>query len=398
MAGPTPVSALIHAATMVAAGIYFVARLYPSSRSPTPRCIVLAVMAARHHVWAALLALAQDDIKRVLAYSTISQLGYMAGALAVGRADGAAPALFHLLSHARSRRCSSSPPAAVIHAAGTTFVALRGRRSGAVAPVLVDDRRPRRAGRAAAVRRLLLQGGRPRRRRGVAERPDAGLVVRPRRAGLTAGSPPPTATRVWLLLTTEREGGLVELEAEEGQDESSEEAAPAGDEGRRPGKSAREARPVTMAAALTVSALAVLDRTSADCCSIPVSNGIHLGLVMTGGLPLVIGLAFLGVRAMATAGHDPARRLGPAVADLRDRGFGFDAVYVAAGRAVIAVARLVVRLDRDVVDAYPRGAASLTGIAGRLGEKAHRAAPSAGLLAVVIGVVLIAVAGVTVWH
>jgi NADH-quinone oxidoreductase subunit L len=58
----------------------------------------------------------------------------------------------------------------------------------------------------------------------------------------------------------------------------------------------------------------------------------------------------------------------------------------------------VVRLDRDVVDAYPRGAASLTGIAGRLGEKAHRAAPSAGLLAVVVGVVLIAVAGVTVWH
>ena len=55
-------------------------------------------------------------------------------------------------------------------------------------------------------------------------------------------------------------------------------------------------------------------------------------------------------------------------------------------------------LDRDVVDAYPRGAASLTGIAGRLGEKAHRAAPSAGLLAVVVGVVLIAVAGVTVWH
>ena len=154
---------------------------------------------------------------------------------------------------------------------------------------------------------------------------------------------------------------------------------------------------MTMAAALTVSALAVLTVVG-GLLLIPVSNGIHLGLVMTVVSLLVIGLAFLGVRAMAAAGHDPARRLGPAVADLSDRGFGFDAVYVAAGRAVIAVARLVVRLDRDVVDAYPRGAASLTGIAGRLGEKAHRAAPSAGLLAVVVGVVLIAVAGVTVWH
>jgi NADH-quinone oxidoreductase subunit L len=111
-----------------------------------------------------------------------------------------------------------------------------------------------------------------------------------------------------------------------------------------------------------------------------------------------IALAFLGVRAMASTGQDPANRLGPAVVEQSDRGFGFDAVYVAVGRAVIAVARLVVRLDRDVVDAYPRGAASLTGIAGRVGERAHRAAPSAGLLAVVVGVVLIAVAGVTVWH
>ena len=122
-----------------------------------------------------------------------------------------------------------------------------------------------------------------------------------------------------------------------------------------------------------MSALAVLTVVG-GLLLIPVSGGIHLGLVMTVVSLVVIGLAFLGVRSMATAGHDPARRLGPAAADLSDRGFGFDSVYVAVGRAVIAVARLVVRLDRDVVDAYPRGAASLTGIAGRLGEKAHRGA------------------------
>jgi NADH-quinone oxidoreductase subunit L len=349
-------------------------------------------------VWAALLAFAQSDIKRMLAYSTLSQIAVMASALAFVLGPDEAPrlALGHLFSHALFKSLLFLAVGWLsVLAGGTAFVALRGRARGRGALYW-----------SLAVGLASLAGLPPLvgffSKEGVlfaAEESlsghDAGLawfvllalVVT---AGLTAAY----CTRAWLLLTTEREGGLVELEAEEGQDESSEEAAPAGDEAAT---GAHEARPVTMAAALTVSVLAVLTVVG-GLLLIPVSNGIHLGLVMTVVSLLVIGLAFLGVRAMATAGHDPARRLGPAVADLSDRGFGFDAVYVAAGRAVIAVARLVVRLDRDVVDAYPRGAASLTGIAGRLGEKAHRAAPSAGLLAVVVGVVLIAVAGVTVWH
>ncbi|HXA62319.1 MAG TPA: NADH-quinone oxidoreductase subunit L [Streptosporangiaceae bacterium] len=94
MAGPTPISALIHAATMVAAGIYVVARLYPVF--PAASLAVLGIMAAISMLGAALAALAQHDLKRVLAYSTISQLGVMAAGLAVGSRDAA---VFHLLTH-----------------------------------------------------------------------------------------------------------------------------------------------------------------------------------------------------------------------------------------------------------------------------------------------------------
>ncbi|REE98072.1 NADH-quinone oxidoreductase subunit L [Thermomonospora umbrina] len=96
MAGPTPISALIHAATMVAAGIYVVARLYPVFLDSAPALTLLGVMAVVSMLGSALAALAQDDLKRVLAYSTISQLGYMAAGLAVG-AESAA--IFHLVAH-----------------------------------------------------------------------------------------------------------------------------------------------------------------------------------------------------------------------------------------------------------------------------------------------------------
>ncbi|MDH3755517.1 MAG: NADH-quinone oxidoreductase subunit L [Acidimicrobiia bacterium] len=101
MAGPTPVSALIHAATMVVAGIYMVARLYPvffEGMSISGSSInALALVGAITLVGGGLLAFVQDDIKKVLAYSTISQLGYMVMALGVGAWTAA---LFHLFTHA----------------------------------------------------------------------------------------------------------------------------------------------------------------------------------------------------------------------------------------------------------------------------------------------------------
>ncbi|MCP3760184.1 NADH-quinone oxidoreductase subunit L [Streptomyces sp. TBY4] len=124
MAGPTPVSALIHAATMVAAGVYFVARLLPVFAASRAALVVLAVMAAVTMIGSALAALAQDDIKRVLAYSTIGQLGYMTGALAVG--DRAA-AVFHLLSHGAFKALLFLGAGVIIHAAGTNSLAAMSR-------------------------------------------------------------------------------------------------------------------------------------------------------------------------------------------------------------------------------------------------------------------------------
>ncbi|MEU5714709.1 NADH-quinone oxidoreductase subunit L [Streptomyces sp. NPDC020403] len=127
MAGPTPVSALIHAATMVAAGIYFVARLLPVFAASGAALVVLAVMAAVTMIGSGLAALAQDDIKRVLAYSTIGQLGYMSGALAVGDRGAA---VFHLLSHGAFKAVLFLAAGVVIHAAGTNSLAAMSRMSG----------------------------------------------------------------------------------------------------------------------------------------------------------------------------------------------------------------------------------------------------------------------------
>ncbi|SMF16807.1 NADH-quinone oxidoreductase subunit L [Streptomyces sp. Amel2xC10] len=126
MAGPTPVSALIHAATMVAAGVYFVARLLPVFEASQAAMVVLAVMAAVTMVGSGLAALAQDDIKRVLAYSTIGQLGYMTGALAVGDRGAA---VFHLLSHGAFKGLLFLAAGVIIHAAGTNSLAAMSRMS-----------------------------------------------------------------------------------------------------------------------------------------------------------------------------------------------------------------------------------------------------------------------------
>ncbi len=124
MAGPTPVSALIHAATMVAAGIYLVARLLPVFLLSGTALVVLSVMAAVTMVGSALCALAQDDLKRVLAYSTVGQLGYMAGALASGDRDAA---VFHLVSHGAFKALLFLTAGVVIHAAHTNSISAMSR-------------------------------------------------------------------------------------------------------------------------------------------------------------------------------------------------------------------------------------------------------------------------------
>ena len=119
MAGPTPISALIHAATMVAAGIYLVARLFDIFLLAPATLAVMALIACITMLGGALAALGQDDIKRVLAYSTVSQLAYMLGALSVGSAVAAE---FHLLTHAAFKALLFLAAGSVIHAVGTNLM------------------------------------------------------------------------------------------------------------------------------------------------------------------------------------------------------------------------------------------------------------------------------------
>ncbi len=118
MEGPTPVSALIHAATMVAAGVYLVARMYPVYLADTSHVAlnVIAYTGAFTAVFAATIGLAQNDIKRVLAYSTISQLGYMIMSLGV---LGYAAGIFHLMTHAFFKAQLFLGSGSVIHGTGT---------------------------------------------------------------------------------------------------------------------------------------------------------------------------------------------------------------------------------------------------------------------------------------
>ena len=116
MEGPTPVSALIHAATMVAAGVFLVARFYPVFEQSQTTLMVIAIVGAVTAVVAATMGLVMNDIKRVMAYSTISQLGYMMAALGLG-AFGAA--IFHLFTHAIFKALLFLCSGSVNHAVGT---------------------------------------------------------------------------------------------------------------------------------------------------------------------------------------------------------------------------------------------------------------------------------------
>jgi NADH-quinone oxidoreductase subunit L len=112
MAGPTPVSALIHAATMVTAGIYMIARLHTVFEMSPFALEVVAVLGALTALFAATIALVQNDIKKVLAYSTVSQLGFMVLALGVG---AFATAIFHLMTHAFFKALLFLGAGSVIH-------------------------------------------------------------------------------------------------------------------------------------------------------------------------------------------------------------------------------------------------------------------------------------------
>ena len=113
MEGPTPVSALIHAATMVTAGVYMIGRMNGLFAMAPDTMMVIAIVGAATAIFAASIGLAQNDIKRVLAYSTVSQLGFMFLAMGVGAFTAG---VFHLMTHAFFKACLFLGSGSVIHA------------------------------------------------------------------------------------------------------------------------------------------------------------------------------------------------------------------------------------------------------------------------------------------
>ena len=142
MEGPTPVSALIHAATMVVAGVYLVARLFPLYLMETAALDIITVVGALTALYAAMVACTQIDIKRVLAFSTISQIAFMMVSLGVTRIDhstalghevheglGYMASMFHLFTHAMFKALLFLGAGALIHAIGSNdYTAMHGLR------------------------------------------------------------------------------------------------------------------------------------------------------------------------------------------------------------------------------------------------------------------------------
>ncbi|MGW5429683.1 NADH-quinone oxidoreductase subunit 5 family protein [Streptomyces sp. NPDC004059] len=422
MAGPTPVSALIHAATMVAAGVYFVARLLPVFEASQAAMLVLAVMAAVTMAGSGLAALAQDDIKRVLAYSTIGQLGYMTGSLAVGDRGAA---VFHLLSHGAFKALLFLAAGVIIHAAGTNSLAAMSRMHG------LRDRIPD-AYWTMTVALLALAAIPPfsgffskESVLGAAEHAaDGGTLHVPGAAGwivLVAGLATALltaayATRLWLLAFRGR-------------------GAEAPEHGRQP---------LTMTVVLWVLAVPSLAFGGLAYRSLPgwfdgraltptlLTSILGTGLAVVGGLltygawqrttqlaarvPLGAVAAHPEedaglVEAEAIATHEPAYgdiAYAPDPADparlllgpLRRHaavGFHLDAVYAALFvRPVQAGASLVRFLDREVVDTYVRGAAALPRLLGAAVRRAQTGNVQTYVSALLAGTVVLAVAVVLV--
>ena len=409
MAGPTPVSALIHAATMVAAGVYLVARLLPVFLLSSAALLVLAVMAAVTMVGSALCALAQDDLKRVLAYSTVGQFGYMTGALAAGDRQAA---VFHLVAHGAFKALLFLTAGVVIHAAHTNSISAMSRIDGLRRRV-PDAYWTMGLGLAALVGLPPLAGffskesvltAAEHAARGEALTGHLGPASAvPAAAGwtvlvaglLTALLTAAYAARLWLVAFHTGPAAPVAAPADAPYSPEVDEADPA------------HAEPAAMRWPLWVLAVPTLGfgllglRTEwlprlLD--GEPLRPGFETAVLGTGAA--LIGL-LLGYAAWRTAGAraaagrpatDPGRLLLGPLHGPAQHGFGVDRLYSALFvRPTAAAARLVRFLDRAVVETYVRGAGAAPGWLGRAVRLAQTGNAQGYLSALLAGAVLLAV-------
>src|SRR4051794_6741300 len=374
MAGPTPVSALIHAATMVAAGIYLVARVYPVYLAAPVALTVLGVIACITMLGAALAALAEDDLKRVLAWSTVSQLAYMAAALAV---RGWSASIWHLLNHAAFKALLFLAAGSVLRALGTTLMSEMGglwrRMPVTFVTALVG---------AGALAGLPPFGG--------AFSKDA-ILGAAHEYGGTLGDTVYVVGLVTAFVTAAYVTRLVVRTF-------------LGEYRGDPSVRVHESPLVMTIPLVVLGAFAV----GIGGPVLPASYGIRRWLGTPAGtevlhvgalgmlLTTVIALAAIGLVTLAHVrrpGHDPLELLGPVAVPLR-RAFYVDDVYdVAVVRPTYAVARATLRIDRSGIDAAAEGTGRATQLLGgglrRLqtgNVQAYLSALVAGVLVVVISV------------
>ncbi|MGR6912865.1 NADH-quinone oxidoreductase subunit 5 family protein [[Actinomadura] parvosata] len=373
MAGPTPISALIHAATMVAAGIFIVARLFPAFAAARPTLDVLAVIAALGMLGAALAALAQDDLKRVLAYSTVSQLAYMAGGLAAG-SDTAA--VFHLLTHGAFKALLFLCAGAVIHHVGSNLMTQMGglRRELPVTFVTMTIGFAAlmgippasgffsKDGVLLAMDDALSSGGLT----------DAAALLLYGCALATVAVTGAYATRAWLR-TFFGEARAVAL--------------PEPEPGTAHVVDVREAPRTMLVPVILLAAPALLLGFAGE-------PHFELGVAVVSVLLAALGAGAVYAFWRLDPVADPARLLGPLRVPC-ERAFYVDTLYAALFvRPVLALARLVVRTDDVVVDGAVRGSGkSARGLSGvlRLAQNGNVQLYVSGVLA---GVLLIAVGAV----
>jgi NADH-quinone oxidoreductase subunit L len=419
MEGPTPASALIHAATMVAAGTFVLARIFPIFVLSDPARLALAVITAITMMGAAVIAFGQSDLKRMLAYSTLSQIAIMLSALAVAPASvGAGPAIFHLLSHAMFK-------ALLFLAIGWLSVLVAGtaavKMSGGVRyhPQL---KWPIGIG-------LLSLAGVP---------PMVGFVSKEYVLGaafdnvtelgqaagwivlvsfgvtvvLTAGY----CTRAWLVLThlqpeeeavrratVEASRKVVDVTLVEIFTEA---ASRATAEYTSPPSPVVEAEPdhghaeIFTGARLSIGVLAFLTVVGGLIIFtplLPVKPHIVWYLATSSLLLILAAWLVVGRMASMNVSGDAADLLGADRMVLFDKGFGVDGIYVAVVSPVVKLAQIVVTADRQVIDATVRGTVVATRWIGIAGERVHTRKPSSYLVWLLLGLLAVGVSGVTLW-
>ncbi|HET7302915.1 MAG TPA: NADH-quinone oxidoreductase subunit L [Segeticoccus sp.] len=408
MEGPTPASALIHAATMVAAGTYVLARLFPILVQSGPARLLLAVVAGVTMVGSAVLAFGQTDLKRMLAWSTVSQVAIMLAALAVVPAPmGPDTGIVHFVSHAMFK-------ALLFLGVGWLSVLVGGTTAAALSGGVRHFRELRSP---LGVGLLALTGVPP-----FVGFVSKELVVGASEHGITAGTAgawlvlvalfltiPLTAAycmRAWMVLAfrTQEERAVdqeVSRESHRPQEVDLTEMFDTRTFTPDPEEQAIAERQIDTPAWLSVSVLKWLTVVGGLVVLTPfVTVDWHVDVWLVGcSLLLMAGAAF-GVRALSPVSldGDAMRHAGDRVRSAFDEGWAADRAYLAlVARPVLALARWVVAVDRDVIDAWVRGSAAATRVAGAFGEAAHRRRPSANLVWVLVGVLGVAALGVRLW-